>query len=57
MVVLTKKGGLLVETGRFFRPLPYLARVGERSSGRAVPRGVGERTGYWVLRRLKEAAQ
>ena len=55
MVVLTKKGGLPVETGRFFRDL-YLVLLGSEKGPRAAPfLAVLEKD--WVLRRLNEAAQ
>jgi len=55
MVSLTKKGGLPVETGRFFRDL-YLVLLGSEKGPRAAPfLAVLEKD--WVLRRLNEAAQ
>ena len=55
MVSLTKKGGLPVETGRFFRDL-YLVLLGSERGPRAAPfLAVLEED--WVLRRLNEAAQ
>jgi len=55
MVVLTKKGGLPVENGRFFRDL-YLILLGSEKGPRAAPfLAVLEKD--WVLRRLNEAAQ
>ena len=55
MVVLTKKGGLPVETGRFFRDL-YLILLGSEMGPRAAPfLAVLEKD--WVLRRLNEAVQ
>src|SRR2546422_7980813 len=54
MVSLTKKGGLPVETGRFFRDL-YLVLLGSERGPRAAPfLAVLEKD--WVLRRLNEAA-
>src|SRR5436309_9802273 len=55
MVSLTKKGGLPVETGRFFRDL-YLVLLGSEKGPRAAPfLAVLEKD--WVLRRLNETAQ
>jgi len=55
MVSLTKKGGLPVETGRFFRDL-YLILLGSEKGPRAAPfLAVLEKD--WVVRRLSEAAQ
>ena len=55
MVSLTKKGGLPVETGRFFRDV-YLVLLGSEKGPRAAPfLAVLEKD--WVLRRLNEAAQ
>src|SRR3989442_2064328 len=55
MVVLTKKGGLPVETGRFFRDL-YLILLGSEQGPPAAPfLAVLEQD--LVLRRLNEAAQ
>ena len=53
MVVLTKKGGLSVETGRFFRDL-YLILLGSRQGPRAAPfLAVLEKD--WVLRRVRRS--
>src|SRR2546428_5015874 len=52
MVSLTKKGGLPVETGRFFRDL-YLVLLGSEKGPRAAPfLAVLEKD--WVLRRRSE---
>src|SRR5438093_980422 len=54
-VALTKKGGLPVETGRFFRDL-YLILLGSEKGPRAAPfLAVLEKD--WVVRRLSEATQ